>query len=71
MTPEQFCYWLQGFAEVVAPDVPTEKQWVIIRDHLSTVFEKVTPKYTPDSIGPTVPYYLGRDLNPGKLTITC
>jgi len=44
MTPEQFCYWLQGFAETRHPRcTPDEKQWSIIRDHLNEVFNKVTP----------------------------
>ena len=43
MTPEQFAYWLQGFAEI--NDVaPTEDQWKIICDHLKLVFKKVTPE---------------------------
>jgi hypothetical protein len=43
MTPEQFVYWLQGFAEV-ARWHPTVEQWQIIRDHLNLVFKKETPK---------------------------
>jgi len=43
MTPERFCYWLQGFAELNAPIPPTIDQWQSIREHLATVFDKVTP----------------------------
>lgn len=43
MTPEQFCYWLQGRAEL-DPTPPDEAQWQSIREHLSTVFEKETPE---------------------------
>jgi hypothetical protein len=42
VTPEQFCYWLQGFAELNT-HVPNEEQWEMIQEHLNTVFEKVTP----------------------------
>lgn len=42
MTPEQFAYWLQGFAELQAAP-PTQEQWQSIREHLATVFRKVTP----------------------------
>lgn len=42
MTPEQFCYWLQGRAEI-DPSTPTDQQWEIIRDHLALVFDKETP----------------------------
>lgn len=43
MSPEQFAYWLQGFAEL-NPAPPTAEQWQTIRDHIATVFEKVTPR---------------------------
>lgn len=44
MTPEQFAYWLQGCCEL-NPDMeqPTPGQWKAIKDHLATVFTKVTP----------------------------
>jgi len=42
VTPEQFCYWLQGFAEISGCE-PNDSEWMIIKDHLKTVFEKVTP----------------------------
>ncbi|WP_028627675.1 hypothetical protein [Metapseudomonas resinovorans] len=48
MTPEQFAYWLQGFAEL-NPQAPTAEQWRAIRDHLNLVFKKETPV----RIGPT------------------
>lgn len=44
MDPLQFCYWLQGFAEINGAP-PTEAQWSAIRDHLQLVFEKKTPQY--------------------------
>lgn len=44
MTHEQFCYWLQGLLENRAVgDFLTTKETTSIRDHLSLVFEKVTP----------------------------
>jgi hypothetical protein len=42
MTPEQFAYWLQGYAELNTQP-PTMEQWDVIRAHLATVFNKVTP----------------------------
>lgn len=42
MTPEQFCYWLQGRAEL-DPTPPTLGQWQSICEHLDLVFDKVTP----------------------------
>lgn len=42
MTPEQFAYWFQGFAEL-SPTPPTPEQWQSIREHVATVFKKVTP----------------------------
>ena len=42
MTEQQFCYWLQGFAELQAT-APSAEQWQSIREHLQTVFVKETP----------------------------
>lgn len=51
MTPEQFCYWLQGFAEITGANVgfgsnPQPHEWEVIKDHLALVFKKETPSYT-------------------------
>lgn len=58
MTTEQFAYWLQGFSEVTG-NCPTEEQWMIIKDHLNLVFNKVTPNYNtriiPNYTSPTSP----------------
>jgi hypothetical protein len=43
MTPEQFCYWLQGFIEVSKAKEIKAEQLTEIRNHLDTVFKKVTP----------------------------
>lgn len=51
MTPEQFCYWLNGFGELTT-DAPTPEQWKAIKEHLETVFTKETP---------SAPGYLGQD----------
>lgn len=51
MTSEQFAYWMQGFAELNA-EPPTAEQWRSIREHLATVFVKVTP---PVQSSPPVP----------------
>lgn len=45
MEAQQFCYWLQGFAELNNGVPPNDMQWKAIRDHLSLVFNKVTPPY--------------------------
>ena len=49
MTPEQFCYWLQGFIEIAGDDLKKldEKRIQIIKDHLDLVFNKVTPDRSP------------------------
>lgn len=41
MQPRDFCYWLQGFAELT-PEAPKQEQWDLIREHLGLVFKKVT-----------------------------
>lgn len=43
MTPEQFAYWPQGFVELTRGEAPDDAQWKSIREHLETVFKKVTP----------------------------
>lgn len=56
MTPEQFCYWLQGFVELRSGQTGaglTEKQWIVLKDHLTEVFKKQTPSYqTPVNLPP-------------------
>jgi hypothetical protein len=44
MTPEQFCYWLQGRAELQPENPPSAEEWQSIREHLQAVFTKVTPQ---------------------------
>lgn len=46
MTPENFCYWLQGFFEIADPKELTPEQLQEVKNHLSLVFNKVTPIVT-------------------------
>jgi hypothetical protein len=39
--PEKFVYWLQGYVELHG-EVPSKRQWDIIKEHLQLVFEKET-----------------------------
>lgn len=56
MTPEQFCYWLQGRAELQPGKAPSAEEWKSICEHLATVFNKVTPPVViPSHIPPTSP----------------
>lgn len=54
MTPEQFCYWLNGFGELTT-EAPTAEQWKAIKEHLETVFKKITPA-APGSVDPLNEY---------------
>lgn len=63
MTPEQLAYWLQGFFELQeaagkAPEV-TPEQAKMIRDHVQSVFHKVTPmpQTVPFAPSETVPQW--------------
>jgi hypothetical protein len=40
MTPEQFCYWLRGRAELQPDNRPSAKEWKMIKDNLQAVFEE-------------------------------
>lgn len=44
MNENQFAYWLNGFAELSGDAPPSPEQWKLIREHLSLVFNKVTPQ---------------------------
>lgn len=44
MDESHFCFWLQGFVELNDGKEPTPEQWQMIKEHLSTVFLKVTPQ---------------------------
>lgn len=51
MTPENFCYWLQGYFEISNFDSLDESLAILnadqvkeIRNHLNLVLNKVTPK---------------------------
>lgn len=71
MTSEQFSYWLQGFAEIT-DKAPSEKEWKIIKDHLSTVFNKITPDRSPKMNEPLVaPFKTPHSFPPDIPTIYC
>ncbi len=42
MTPENFCYWLQGLLEIGDPSTLDAHQVEIIKEHLNLVFKKET-----------------------------
>lgn len=42
MTPEEFCRWLRGFAELSEAESISPKQWQTITKHLSLVYTQVT-----------------------------
>lgn len=42
MNAQNFCYWLQGYAEIMKDQQPTQEHWKIIVKHLDLVFENVT-----------------------------
>lgn len=44
MTPQEFCYWLQGMMEIQNPESLSAEQTQMVKDHLKLVFTKVTPE---------------------------
>jgi hypothetical protein len=54
MTPENFCYWLQGYFEISRatgqPLVVTDKEIKVIEEHLQLVFKKETRASQPSDV---------------------
>jgi|HubBroStandDraft_6_1064221.scaffolds.fasta_scaffold363203_2 hypothetical protein len=49
LTPDQFCYWFQGFAELHG-GIPTPEHWESIKRHLELVFRPVTKSPDEDQV---------------------
>jgi len=65
MTPENFCYWLQGYFEISDSKELTEKQINVIQSHLHLVFNKAPNLYRmPYKGGGGVSAYSGFVYNP-------
>ena len=52
MTPENFCYWLQGYFEILDAkgsihDYLSEDQLKTVKDHLKLALSKQTPDRSP------------------------
>lgn len=47
MTPRDFCYWLQGSIEI-NEEIPNQRQWDIIKNHLNLVFKHSIDGPDPD-----------------------
>jgi len=43
MTPEQFCYWLNGHFDLSETETLSEAQVKVIKEHLALVFNKKAP----------------------------
>ena len=65
MTPEQFAYWLQGFVELNGGNLPSDAQWQSIKDHLQSLFHKMTPKVATGPLCAQPNEMLNR--NPGEM----
>lgn len=65
MTHQEFCYWLNGYAELTTLP-PSPEQWKSIKEHLALTFRKVTPplQYKAPDYGQAFP--LG-----GRPIVTC
>lgn len=66
MTPQDFCYWLQGFSELNGSH-PSPDQWNLIKEHLALTFKKVTrtlgPTIAAPAQGPFIPHKYGGGFN--------
>lgn len=73
MTPEQFCFWLQGFVEMNPNAMLTGTQWEILKDHLKLVMKKETPNRPyqgPIFASPALPAFPPADVFKSPL-VTC
>jgi len=44
MDAYEFCRWFQGFCELQENnDPPSRTQWILIKQHLQLVYDKITP----------------------------
>lgn len=69
MSPETFVYWLQGFVELTETDSISDKQWLVIKDHLKLVFDKKTPDRNQITVSPSTPKLT--DFDWSKVSVTC
>lgn len=70
MTPEQFCYWLQGHLEMSGVTTLGEKEVQILKDHLDLVFQKKTPEYWSDLNQQPICSPLGSGVASGVATVS-
>jgi hypothetical protein len=70
MTPQEFCYWLQGFFENAKPTEINAEQTTTIMNHLNLVFAH---SIDPQAGGPAVQSHLTNIHNggPGGPKIRC
>jgi hypothetical protein len=56
MSPENFCYWLQGYFELTRESPGFDMSQVEeIKNHLKLVLTKVTPSYSIPYVGTSIP----------------
>lgn len=71
MTPENFCYWLQGFVEIGEPVTLNKQQLQVLKDHLKLVFDKKTPDRSLEANDETfVPYTMPRYILPYRVNLS-
>lgn len=64
MTPDNFCYWLQGYFEIADPKSLSEKELEMIKNHLNLVFlHSIDPKATAHISDPKKAQSLQETLN--------
>lgn len=56
MTPENFCYWLQGLIEIGNPESLDKQQLEMIERHLKLVFNIKSKFYKRPSLSPIIPH---------------
>jgi hypothetical protein len=69
MTPENFCYWLQGFMEIQEPTTIGADKVQVIKDHLQLVFKKETPTYRGLGLNPSTWPDRGSVIYPNQMSL--
>jgi hypothetical protein len=72
MKATEFCYWLQGMFELVAPQALDSRQTTLIKEHLAMVFiHEIDPSYPKEQQVELNKAHGGTTFDPSKNVLRC